>query len=216
MALALTLACLLLVPNRLLVLVLLLVSWTVLFFPLSAGEIVLFVFAALFFLLQNYVTLQAGLFEFKFKDILLMPLYEPPLWGFYFLALKRFNSDRKHQAMPPLDWKSVLGVVVTSSMFSLFSNNSQALFVATICSTAFLFVLFHTRTDIAYALSALVLGLIIELFGVSVGLWWYPAPDLLGIPYWFATMWISVGLLGRRFLIPAAERIAARFTAQRA
>ena len=55
-----------------------------------------------------------------------------------------------------------------------------------------------------------------EIFGVSEGLWSYPAPDFLGIPFWSATMWISVGLLGRRFLIPATEWLAERMAGQRA
>ena len=93
-------------------------------------------------------------------------------------------------------------------MFSLFSGNSLLLFAATSCSTGLLFVMFHERDDLAYGMTALVLGLIIESFGVLTGMWWYPQPDILGIPYWFATMWISVGVLGRRFLIPASEWLA--------
>jgi hypothetical protein len=202
-----TLAALHFIPDRLLLLTLLMLSWALLFYPFSTAEAIMFVMAALFFLVQNYVCLKAGLFAFRFKDILLMPYYEPPLWGFYFMSLKRWISgDRKDLVV--VDKKSIAGVVVTSMMFSLFSFDSRALFIATACSTAFLFVLFHTRLDVSYGLHALALGLIVELFGVSTGLWSYPVPDFLGIPYWFATMWISVGLLGRRFLIPAAEWVA--------
>lgn len=204
-----TLTALHFIPNRLLVLIPLILSWTVLFYPISAGEVALFVVAALFFMFQNYVTLKAGLFEFRFKDILLMPYYEPLLWGFYFISLKRFIlGHRKDEVV--VDRKSIAGVVVTSMVFSFFSFDSRALLVATACSTAVLLFLFHTKFDWYYALYALALGLIVELFGVSTGLWSYPAPDFLGIPYWFATMWISVGLLGRRFLIPASEWLAAR------
>jgi uncharacterized membrane protein YoaT (DUF817 family) len=64
--------------------------------------------------------------------------------------------------------------------------------------------------DVQHALFALALGFVVELFGVSTGLWSYPAPDFLGIPFWFATMWLSVGLLGYRFLFPAATWLAAK------
>ena len=101
-------------------------------------------------------------------------------------------------------------------MFALFSSDSRTLLVATACSTAFLFMMFHTQGDVQFAVYALVLGFVIELFGVFTGLWWYPAPDILGIPYWFATMWLSVGLLGRRFAVPAAEWLGARIGGQRA
>ena len=149
------------------------------------------------------------MFEFKVKDMLLMPYYEPFLWGFYFTALKRFVSGTgkgRH-----FEKKSFLGVLVTSLAFSLFSS-SASLLIATILSTLLLFALFHTRVDISYAACALVLGFIVEVFGVFTGLWSYPAPDFLGIPYWFATMWISVGLLGGRFLIPLGEYLAEKGT----
>jgi hypothetical protein len=144
-----------------------------------------------------------------------MPYYEPLLWGFYFLSLKRFISGRAGDDVRA-NKASVVGLVATSLAFSLFSFDPRALLIATTCSTTILLVLFHTRRDIYYGLSALALGLIVELFGVSTGLWSYPVPDFLGIPYWFATMWISVGLLGRRFLIPVTERAAARLAGHRA
>ena len=171
--------------------------------------------AAVFFIFQNYVTLSAGLFEFKFKDILLMPYYEPLLWGFYYLALKRF-VDGVGLKTPKLTWKAVGGLAATSAAFSVFSFDSHALLAATLVSTGVLLALFHERGDFLYAASALVLGLIVELYGVSAGLWFYPQPDFLGIPYWFATMWISVGLLGRRFLIPTSEWLAGKIVDQRA
>jgi hypothetical protein len=195
------------VPNRPLALILLLCGWLVLFWPIRSSEAVAFLVAAAFFTVQNYVCLQAGLFEFRFKDILLMPYYEPALWGFYFLSMKRFVSGAGLDP-PPLQWTGVVGTIVTSVMFSVFSGNHQALLVATLCSTAFLFVLFHTRGDVYYATYALILGFIVELFGVSTGLWSYPRPDFLGMPFWFATMWISVGLLGRRFLFPVSAWLA--------
>ncbi|MDY7036269.1 MAG: hypothetical protein SV375_08940, partial [Thermodesulfobacteriota bacterium] len=71
-----------------------------------------------------------------------------------------------------------------------------------------LLLMFHKRYDLYYAVYALVLGMVIELFGVFSGLWHYPNPDILGIPFWFANMWMSVGLLGRRFLIPFTEWMA--------
>ncbi len=213
LALVVTLAILYVIPNRLMALAILLACWWLMFSPLTAGDVVMFVFASAFFLVQNYVTLKEGLFEFRFKDILLMPWYEPALWGFYFLALTRFVPTTPHDRAT-VSLKSVAAVVVTSLMFSLFSHDSRLLLAATGVSTAVLFAMFHTRADVHYALAALGLGLIVELFGVSTGLWRYPAPDVLGIPYWFATMWMSVGLLGRRFLIPAAEWLSARLVPQ--
>jgi hypothetical protein len=194
------------IPHSFLVLILLLLFWSAVFHPWQIREIYSFAIAVLFFLFQNYVSLRAGIFEFKSKDILLMPYYEPFLWGFYFTALKRFVAGKTRSV--PFEKKSLIGLLMTAVAFSLFTRNSSLLLTATVFSTALLFVMFHTRLDISYAACSLVLGFIMELFGVSSGLWFYPAPDFLGIPYWFATMWISAGLLGGRFLIPLGERLA--------
>jgi len=135
-----------------------------------------------------------------------MPYYEPFLWGYYFISLKRFLinlAEIRHVGK-----QALFGLLVTSLAFSLFPNNSRHLTYATIGSTALLFILFHERSDIFYALSALLLGTVIEVFGVFTGLWFYPETDFLGLPYWYAAMWISVGLLGRRFMIPLANSIA--------
>jgi len=204
-----TLATIHFVPNRALVLVFLAAGWCTLFFPISVAERIAAGLAAVFFLGQNYVCLRAGIFEFRFKDVLLMPYYEPALWAFYFLSMKRFISGPTAEPVT-VGKKTVVGLVATSASFSLFSFDSHALFIATACSTTLLLVLFHEKPDVHYAVFALAMGFIMEMFGVSTGLWSYPTPDFAGIPLWFATMWISVGLLGRRFLFPAAEWIAKR------
>ena len=196
-------------PGRALPSVALLATWWLLLSPLSAVEYVLFALAATFFTVQDYVCLKAGLFAFARHDFLLMPAYEPLLWGFYFLSMKRFLSG-KAADYPPFQIRSVLAVVVTSIVFSVFSTGARPLLIATTLSTMFLIALFHTASDLSYAMYALVLGFVVELFGVTTGVWSYPAPDFLGIPFWFATMWISVGLLARRFALPASAWLAAR------
>jgi hypothetical protein len=204
-----TLATIHFIPNRPLVLAILVAGWWALFFPITVAEAVAAVLAAAFFLGQNYVCLRAGIFEFQFKDVLLMPYYEPALWAFYFLSMKRFITGPIAEPVT-VGKKTVVGLVATSACFSLFSFDSHALFMATACSTTLLLVLFHEKPDVHYAVFALGMGFIVEMFGVSTGLWSYPMPDFAGIPLWFATMWISVGLLGRRFLFPAAQWIARR------
>jgi len=207
LAIALMFATLWFVPHPF-ILPVLLATWLLLLRPFSAADLARWVIAALFFLIQNYLALKDGLFEFRHKEILLMPHYEPLLWGFYFLAITRLVGPER--GAKRLDWRAVLGLVVTSSMFSLFGRESHQLFLATSASTALLLAMFHERSDWAYALTALGLGAGVELLGVSSGLWRYPEPDVLGIPFWFATMWLSVGLLGRRFLSPVADWVAAR------
>ena len=193
-------------------LIILLPLWFLIFRPWNKIEFMIFIIASVFLLAQNYAVLKTGGFSFKQKDILLMPYYEPFLWGFYYLNIKRFISEGAEAVT--FDKKSVFGLLLTALAFSIFSKNSNTLFLATLLSTGVLFIMFHERFDFYYAAYALGLGFVMELFGVSSGLWAYPEPDFLGIPYWFATMWISVGLLGRRFLIPLAEWITIKFPAK--
>jgi hypothetical protein len=209
-ALGCSLAVLYFIPHSLAALAILAALWGAIFYPWRAGELFSFVIAALFFLLQNYVCLKAGIFEFRTKDILLMPYYEPFLWGFYFTALRRFVSGRG--GIFHFKKKCLAGLLATAIAFSVFSGIPSLFLAATVLSTLFLFALFHTKLDLYYAACSLVLGFIIEIFGVSTGLWSYPSPDFLGIPYWFATMWISVGVLGYRFLIPLGEWLAGKPT----
>ena len=193
-------------------LTILLPFWFFIFRPWNKTEVIIFIIASAFFLGQNYAVIKAGGFSFKHKDLLLMPYYEPFLWGFYYLNIKRFVLEVDKSV--PFEKKSIFGLLLTALTFSIFSENSNTLFMATLLSTGALFILFHERFDFYYAAYALELGFIIELFGVSSEHWSYPEPDFLGIPYWFATMWISVGVLGRRFLIPLAEWIAIKFPAR--
>lgn len=174
------------------------VCWYFLFRPLVRQEVLVFLVAGVFIVLQNYSVLRTGAFSFLRQDFLLMPYYEPLLWGFYFLSLKRFFlADREVS----LEWPAFLGLGFVSIAFGMFASTgwlSAAVFVA----TAGVLFLFHSREDLAYAAYTLTLGFVVEFFGVSSGEWAYPDPDFLGIPFWFAPMWISVGLLGRRLLFP--------------
>jgi len=209
-ALVATLAAIRYIGSSATALLILLPFWAVIFRPWNRTELIMFCVASLFFLIQNFAVLQAGGFSFTHRDIMLMPYYEPFLWGFYYLDMKRFVSEGK--GSPRLEWKGFAGLLLTALAFSLFAGNSRLLFDASLVSVVILLAMFHERLDIHYALYSLGLGFTVEIAGVFSGLWKYPEPDFLGIPYWFATMWISVGLLGRRFLIPLAEWIGSRFS----
>jgi len=210
--LALTLLIVSQLESSLLILALLILLWGLFYFPLRPSELIAGLIAATFFLLQNYAVLKTGGFAFTKKEILLMPYYEPFLWGFYYLNIRRFFSE-KATDIPTLGIKNFIALLATGVAFSLFSGSSQSLLLATLLSTTIVLILFHTSLDLAYGAYALFMGLAVELVGVSAGIWSYPEPDFMGIPAWFATMWISVGVLGRRFLFPLSELIAAKLSA---
>ncbi len=95
-----------------------------------------------------------------------------------------------------------MALVLTVIAFAAYDQCNVSLLTATLVSTGVLLLLFHEPCDLRYAAYALTLGFFVELFVVSTGVWSYPEPDFLGMPYWFSTMWISMGILGRRFLFP--------------
>jgi hypothetical protein len=173
--------------------------WVLIFWPMSKSDILAFLIASIFIIGQNYIVLQNEQFIFSHQDFLLMPYYEPLLWGFYLLNLKRFFAEQK--PAKKIGLRPIWGLVLLSLTFGIFSRtdwHTMAVFAA----TGILLLLFHSKQDIQHGLYALGMGFVVETFGVTTGHWSYPDPDLLGIPYWFAPMWISVGLLGRRFLFP--------------
>lgn len=191
------------INNSLVILSILLPLWFFLFKPLNKTEIIMFSIGSIFIIGQNYSVLKSGGFSFMHKDFLLMPYYEPFMWGFYYLSVKRFINEPPESKK--LNIMALLGLLITGICFSFFPGNSDHLTIASIISTSVLLILFHEWYDLYYAGFALILGFIIEVFGVFSGNWTYPDPDILGIPYWFITMWVSVGLLARRFLIPLSE-----------
>jgi hypothetical protein len=203
LALLVTLAVLRYVDRSLFAAAVLLPLWFIIYRPWSRVEIVSFTIAAVFMLIQDYAMGRSGGSSFKQQDVLLMPWYEPFLWGFYYINMKRFIGEGDNGAV--LDRRSLFGLLVTALVFPLFSWSYGLLLLTTIGSTAILFIMFHDLLDLYFAAYALGLGFVVELFGVSSGLWSYPPqPEFMGIPYWCATMWLSVGILGRRFLFPLA------------
>jgi len=188
------------IDHSLIIPVVLIPLWFMLFRPFDRADVFTFVIATVFIVGQDYSMLSSGGFEFAEQDILLMPYYEPFMWGFYYLNIKRFFSEGGQR--PGLQPRVFVGLVLTVLAFAAFGQSNVSLLTATLVSTGVLLLLFHEPCDLWHAAYALALGFAVELFGVSTGVWSYPEPDFLGMPYWFSTMWISMGILGRRFLFP--------------
>ena len=183
-------------------------QWWLVFRPVQHREWVMFALVGPFFVAQNYLALRAGAFTFRQQDFLLMPWHEPLLWMGWYLHLVRFlGRPAREVRLAPSAW---LGLAATVTAFSVFGGEARALTFASAASCVLLLALFHTRTDLSYALCAVVLGALVEATGVAGGLWSYPSPGWTGVPAWSLAMWISVGLLGRRFVLPAAEWLAQR------
>ncbi len=184
------------------------VQWALVFRPLERREWALCALVAPFFLLQNYMALRAGAFAFHQQDFLLMPWHEPVLWMGWYLHLVRFVGQPPQSVR--LHGTAWVGLLATVIAFSAFGGDAQALTLAASVSSALLLAMFHRPGDLAYGLCAVVLGLLVEWVGLSQGLWSYPGPEAASIPFWSGLMWLSVGLLGRRFVVPLAEWLVQR------
>lgn len=205
-SLALTLLQIAFVESSWLLALVLPLQWVLVLRPIERREWVLFALVGPFFVAQNYMALRSGAFAFRQQDFLLMPWHEPLLWMGWYLHLVRFvNEPGRSIPLGPGAW---FGLLLTVLAFSLFGSDARALTLATSVSCAALLALFHTRADLAYALCAVVLGALVEGVGVGAGLWHYPGSGPVPIPFWSLSMWVSVGLLGRRFAVPLAERLA--------
>ena len=181
----------------------LIIFWLFLFKPFKLYEMILFFFGFFFIIIPNHITLKQQIFTFNERDFLLMPCYEPFMWGFYFLFLKRINDRYRPQIIPKISKKalSALFIVMLAFQFPKHLNLTVNLSgLLTMC-------LFHTRHDLQFGISALLLGTIVELFGVWNGLWWYPKPDIFGLPFWYIGMWWNVGVLVYRIAMPLARAI---------
>lgn len=179
------------------------VQWALVFRPIARREWALFALVAPFFVVQNYVALRAGAFAFRQQDFLLMPWHEPVLWMGWYLHLVRLVGEPAQAVR--LHWTAGVGLLATVIAFSAFGGSEQALNIAVSASSAVLLALFHRAGDLAWGACAVALGLLVEWAGVTQGLWFYPGLEPAAIPFWSGPMWLSVGLLGRRLVVPLAE-----------
>lgn len=208
-SLALTLAQLGTVQPSWLLAALLPLQWWLILRPISRREWLLSLVVALFFTAQNHAALRSGVFTFRQQDFLLMPWQEPLLWMCWYLHIVRFVGEPPRAVR--LGTPAWVGLLATVAAFSSFGGDPRVLSIATLASCALLVAFFHSGRDLAYGACALSLGMAVEWVGVAQGLWWYPRDDFLGLPVYAATMWLSVGLLGRRFAVPLAEWIERRW-----
>lgn len=208
-----TLLCTAMVPSSAALVVILPAIWFCAFKPLSKIERVIFLLATITIIGQNYMVLRSGTFRFRQEDILGMPYYEPLMWGFYALSIKRWVYDRK-DVLSPVGRRNIVAFLLTGLVFGLLSFNSLFLTLASSALVLFLFFWFHDRTDLRAASYALGMGLAVELLGVHTGQWTYPSPVLLGLPLWSVSMWLSVGILFNRFLLPVSAWFVEKMSAK--
>ncbi|MBC7359503.1 MAG: DUF817 family protein [Desulfacinum sp.] len=167
----------------------------------------MFVLASVIIVPQNFAATSSGGFSFSRPDVLGMPYYEPMMWGFYSVNIKRWTYGQR-DVCATFSKRNVVAFLATGLIFALFSYDSLLLTLSSSALVLLLFFWFHDKSDLATASYALFMGMVVELFGVHTGQWSYPSPVMLGLPLWSVSMWLSVGILLNRFLVPVSAKLA--------
>ncbi len=98
-----------------------------------------------------------------------------------------------------------VGIFVLALAFSLsFSciSDQTALTYVTFALLSLGIAFFHEKYDLLYLGYFILMGAVIEYAGIFCGIWGYPGKFLIGLPFWFITMWGCIGLLLRRLILP--------------
>lgn len=162
------------------------------FWPWTRKEIFYFFLTSLVFTLSNYGALWNQSFVFTQKDVLLMPYNELLMWGFYCLNAKRFvqenNKNKVHK-------KSLIFYsIIFASTFSVIKDE-VILMLLSLILLVFGYFIFKERKALLYVLYFLLMGIVVEFFGVYYGLWHYPSATYFHLPLWAPLMWIHIGLI---------------------
>ena len=195
-----TLAVLAWLPGNAFKLVAFMAVWALGFGRISRAELLLMLGIDILFVLMNLGAQRQGVFRFNRPDLLGMPMYEFVMWGFYILCTLRFLDGQ-----PPRGKRWVaLGLAAVFALPFSTVGDATALTLVSAAILAVCLVLYRESMDIAYVLTMITMGALVECIGVATGQWTYPGSD--GVPLWFATMWGGVGLFTRRLLLPLLYR----------
>jgi hypothetical protein len=190
------------VPTNLGKLAALLVLWALTFGRLSKVETIFYVCVCAFFTAMNAASLKQGIFMFAHPDVLLQPVWELFMWGFYLLHTRRLLNGPAPGGRRATVWALALAY---SAAFATIHDSNTLLMVTGVLLLIGL-ALFHEPLDLAYAGYMVLLGALIEYTGVHSGQWGYPGNPPGGVPLWFITMWGGIGLFMRRLIVPILVR----------
>lgn len=174
------------------------ILWALTFRKLTRGEIIFYIGASIFFAYIDYASLKQGLFKFDSPDILMVPYYEPLLWGYLFLNVRHTLNG----PVPKNSWLVGLAYFILYLIPYLFITDQALLFYVSLTVIIGALAFFHDRYDFIYVGYMILLGTIWEYSGVWSGQWSYPNPPLGGVPPWYISAFGGVALALRRMITP--------------
>jgi hypothetical protein len=172
--------------------------WLLTFRRPTLRELGLYVAAGVLFTVLDYLTLRQGIFRFNHPDFLLMPCYEPLLWGYLLLHTVHMVDG----PAPGGRWPVALAMAVAFALPFLLLTDQALLFYASAAVLAVGLIVYHEPYDLAYAGYLALVGVLWEHVGVWFDQWSYPETPPTGVPPWFATMFAGIGLMLRRLVLP--------------
>lgn len=165
---------------------------------LTRDELVLWGGTCLVMSAMDVMAIRNGVFAFSSPDVLGLPFWEYPMWGYWAVHGKRVL---RLEGQAPGGWPIGLFVILFAAAFPL-SPTSEVLFISTSALLLAALARFHTREDLTVTGYFIGLGAVVESVGVGTDLWSYPGHTMLGFPLWFAPMWGGIGLIVHRLVLP--------------
>ncbi|HEX5269288.1 MAG TPA: hypothetical protein VFW33_02320 [Gemmataceae bacterium] len=186
------------VPSNVARLLLFPIWWLLTFRRLTRRELVLYVAAGALFTVLDYMTLSQKIFEFTHPDFLLMPCYEPLLWGYLLLHTLHMvdGPTPGGNRWLPVAWTAAftLPFLVLTNPVVLFAVSGAVLLAG--------LAIFRGLYDFAYVGYLIFVGAVWEYTGVWSGQWHYPGDPPGGVAPWFVPMWGGIALALRRLILP--------------
>ena len=192
-----TFAILAFVPTGTFKAVLLLLLWTITFWPIRKKEFLLFVLINIIFVFSDLGAIRNNFFSFTKPDIGALPYFEFFMWGFYLMHAKRMLNGRYPPRIEPVV------ILLASSFAAIFVIAPVGSAVLILSASVLLLSLwkFHERADVLYFTYLSGIGVIVEYIGLYFNLWQYSQGYLLSFVQ-IIIMWGAAGLYFRRLVGP--------------
>lgn len=166
--------------------------------PKGWKEYLVIIVSNIVFVVSDIGAINAGFFRFATPDFLGLPSWEFVAWGFwifyaYRLLPKHFSTN--------LQLPALMGGIAFSLSFILIENREMLLVVSIgiiVLSLKFL----KSINNYYYIGYFALIGLAVEITGLSFHLWTYPNSNLIIAAAQFLVMWAGIGLFFRNLIGP--------------
>lgn len=166
--------------------------------PKGWKEYLVIIVSNIVFVVSDIGAINAGFFQFTSPDFLGLPCWEFVAWGFWIFYAYRFLP--KHFSTN-LQLPALLGGIAFSLSFILIENR-ELLLVISIAIILLSLKFLKSINNYYYIGYFALIGLAVEITGLSFHLWTYPNSNLTIAAAQFLVMWAGIGLFFRNLIGP--------------